>query len=177
MSITLSNGVLSELKTSTSGKNLQFGDLVGKIGVAISGSNGGGAGVGSWYFYSDEGTINANPPTANGNAIFTINTGGAVTESFNPNKASGVTYLHFNINDSVGTQYESQFNALTGSGGTISMYQNGNRATYTSTTPGAYTVINSGGKFFVIATGASTQTHVSPTTYTFADPISIVFGS
>ena len=142
-----------------------------------SGGNGGGAGAGSWYFYSDEGNINAFAPVANGNAIFTINTGSPIVETFNPNKADGVTYLHFNINDSVGTSYESQFSALTGSGGTISMYQNGNRATYTSTTPGAYNIQDAGGKFFIIAAGASTQTHVSPTTFTFADPISIVFGS
>jgi hypothetical protein len=141
-------------------------------------STGAGAGVGSWYFYSDEGTINANPPVLNGNAIFTINTGSPTTETFNPNKASGVTYLHFNVNDSVGTDYTSQFSGYTGGTGTITISQNGDTATYTSTTPGSFVIQNiGGGSFFVIAAGACTQTKSSNAPYVYADPISITFGS
>lgn len=137
---------------------------------------GGGVGVGSWYFYSDEGTINANPPIANGNAIFTIQ-GSPVVETFNPNKASGVTYLHFNVNDSTGTNYTSQFSGYTGGTGTITISQNGDTATYTSTTPGSFAINNAGGLFFVIATGACTQTKSSNAPYVYGDPISITFGS
>lgn len=43
MAIVLSNGFLTDLKTTTQTTNLQFGDLVGEINIGISsGSNGGG---------------------------------------------------------------------------------------------------------------------------------------
>ena len=140
-----------------------------------------GAGVGEWYFYSDEGTINANPPTANGNTIFTINTGGPTTETFNPNKSGGVTFLYFNVRDSIGTNYTSQFSGYTGGTGTITISQNGDTATYTSTTPGSFfieTNVGVGGSpFFIIAANACTQTKSSNAPFVFGDPISITFGS
>jgi hypothetical protein len=141
---------------------------------------GGGAGVGEWYFYSDEGTINANPPTLNGNAIFTINTGGSNTETFNPNKSSGVTFLYFNVRDSIGTNYTSQFSGYTGGTGTITISQNGDTATYTSTTPGSFfieTNVGGGSPFFVIAANPCTQTKSSNASFVYGDPISIIFGS
>jgi hypothetical protein len=131
-------------------------------------------GLGSWYFYSDEGNINAAPPTANGNAIFTIQ-GSPVVETFNPNKADGVTYLVFNLNDSAGTNYTSQFSGYTGGTGTITLSQNGDTATYTSTTPGSYFIDPLG--FFVISTAACTQTKSSNNPYVFGIPISLTFGS
>ena len=135
-------------------------------------------GVGSWYFYSDEGNINAQPPNANGNAIFTI-TGGTIVETFNPNKVSGVTYLYFDVKDSSGTDYTSFFSGYTGGTGTITISQNGDTATYTSTTPGSFAILSSGGgnNFFAIATPACTQTKDSNATYVYTDPISITFGS
>jgi hypothetical protein len=134
------------------------------------------SGVGSWYFYSDEGNINTGPPISNGNAIFTIQ-GDPIVETFNPNKVSGVTYLYFNVNDSVGTNYTTQFSGLT-TGGTITLSQNGDTATYTSTTPGSFNVLNEGGgTFFVIATTPSTQTKSSNASYVFGIPISLTFGS
>ena len=140
-----------------------------------------GGGVGSWYFYSDEGTINANIPKSNGNAMFTINTGGSNTETFNPNKSSGVTFLYFNVRDSVGTNYTSQFSGYTGGTGTITISQNGDTATYTSTTPGSFfieTNVGVGGSpFFVIAANPCTQTKSSNAPFVYADPISITFGS
>ena len=142
---------------------------------------GGGAGVGEWYFYSDEGTINANIPAANGNTIFTINTGGPTTETFNPNKSGGVTFLHFNVRDSIGTDYTSQFSGYTGGTGTITISQNGDTATYTSTSPGSFfieTNVGVGGSpFFIIAANACTQTKSSNAPFVYADPISITFGS
>ena len=141
-------------------------------------SVGAGAGVGSWYFYSDEGNINAQPPNANGNAIFTIQ-GSPVVETFNPNKASGTTFIHFCVKDSVGTDYTSQFSGFTGGTGTITISQNGDTATYTSTTPGSFGITNAGGgfNFFIISTAACTQTKSSNATYVYGDPISITFGS
>jgi hypothetical protein len=144
-------------------------------------STGGGAGVGEWYFYSsDEGNVNVGPPTANGNVIFTITTGSPV-ETFNPNKSGGVTFLHFNVRDSIGTDYTSQFSGYTGGTGTITISQNGDTATYTSTTPGSFfieTNVGVGGSpFFMIAANACTQTKSSNAPFVFGDPISITFGS
>lgn len=136
-----------------------------------------GAGIGAWYFYSDEGNINADPPTANGNTIFTINSGG-LTETFNPNKSGGVTSLYFNVRDSVGTNYTSQFSGYTGGTGTITISQNGDTATYTSTTPMSFFIeTNAGGSpFFIINANACTQTVTSANPFVYADPISITFG-
>jgi hypothetical protein len=138
---------------------------------------GGGSGVGSWYFYSDdEGAINVGPPIANGNAIFTINTGSPV-ETFNPNKVDGVSYLYFNAKDSTGTSYLTQFAAYTGGTGTITISQNGDTVTYTSSTLGAFVITGgAGSEFFAIATSACTQTKTSNAPYVYADPISITFG-
>ena len=174
MAITISNGLVTELKTNTQTTNLQFGDIAGK--ATISGTqSGGGGGVGSWYFYSDEGNINAGPPIADGNAIFTINAGGPVVETFNPNETSGVTYLYFNVKDSNGTDYTTQFNTLASDGiGTITISQNGDTATYTGSSFGSFMIENiGGGSFFVISTAGATQTKSSNNAYTFADPISI----
>jgi hypothetical protein len=161
-----------------SGKSLSVvigGPAVTPTPTPSVGSN---AGIGSWYFYSsDEGAINVGPPTANGNTIFTINTGSPV-ETFNPNKSGGVTYLYFNVRDSIGTDYTSQFSGYTGGTGTITISQNGDTATYTSTTPGSFVINNAGGGlFFAIATGACTQTKSSNAPYVYGDPISITFGS
>jgi len=141
-------------------------------------STGANAGVGSWYFYSDEGNINAGPPTANGNAIFTIQ-GSPIVETFNPNKASGVTFLYFSVKDSVGTDYTSQFSGYTGGTGTITLSQNGDTATYTSTTPGSFMIQNGGvgNNFFMIAVNPCTQTKSSNAPFVYVDPISITFGS
>jgi hypothetical protein len=136
----------------------------------------GGSGSGAWYFYSDEGSMNAPPPTSDGNAVFTINAG-AQTETFNPNKSSGVSYLYFNVKDSTGTDYTSQFSGYTGGTGTITISQNGDTATYTSTTFGSFAIQNLGSNFFVISTAACTQTKSSNAPFVYADPISITFGS
>jgi hypothetical protein len=136
-----------------------------------------GAGVGSWFFYSDEGAMNAGPPNANGNALFMIVTGSS-TETYNPNKVSGLM-LHFCVKDSAGTDYTSQFSGYTGGTGTITISQNGDTATYTSTTPGSFGIQNVGGgnSFFVINTASCTQTKTSNAPFVNGDPISITFGS
>jgi hypothetical protein len=140
-------------------------------------SAGGGAGEGSWFFYSDEGVMNAGPPNANGNALFMIVTGGTTTETYNPNKVSGLI-LHFSVKDSVGTDYTSQFSGYTGGTGTITISQNGDTATYTSTTPGSFGFQNVGGgnSFFVIQTAACTQTKTSNAPFVSGSTISITFG-
>ena len=136
-----------------------------------------GVSQGSWYFYSDEvGAFDAPPPVSNGNAIFTINAG-STSETFNPNKIDGVSYLYFNLKDSTGTDYTSQFSGYTGGIGTITISQNGDTATYTSTTPDSFMIENlGGGSFFKIDTSKCTQTKESNNSYAFLDPISITFG-
>ena len=138
----------------------------------------GGSGQGSWYFYSDAaGAFDAGPPVANGNVIFTINAG-STSETFNPNEIDGVSYLYFNVKDSSGTDYTSQFSQYTGGTGTITISQNEDTATYTSTTSGSFTIETiGGGSFFKIDTSLCTQTKESNNPYVLADAISISFVS
>jgi hypothetical protein len=137
-----------------------------------------GGGIGAWYFYSGEGTLNALPPVSDGNSIFLIrnNETNELTETFNPNKSNGVNEIYFNLDDSNGTNYTTQFTELATNGGTISITQGANTVTYTSTTPGAF-FVESGAGFFLINTGPSTQIVTSANPFVLGDPISITFGS
>jgi hypothetical protein len=136
----------------------------------------GGAGVGAWYFYSGEGTLDAIPPLSDGNSIFLIrnNQTNEVTETFNPNKSNGVNEIYFNLDDSNGTNYTTQFTELATNGGTISITQGANSVTYTSTTPGAF-FVESGAGFFLLNTGPSTQIVTSANPFVFGTPISLSF--
>jgi hypothetical protein len=173
MALIFSNGLLTELKTTTQTTNLQFGDLVGKINISDSGGNGGGGGINTWYLYSDEGNINTGAPINPGNAIFTIQ-GSPVVETFNPNKADGVTYLIFNLFDDDGTDYTTEFTDLVDNGGTISIFQNTNKVTYTGVAGPSFFIDLAG--FFVLSAQACTQT-ITATPFLYATPISITFGS
>jgi hypothetical protein len=139
-------------------------------------SVGSNAGVGSWYFYSDEGTINVGPPISNGNALFTIQ-GSPILETYNPNENSGTSFLYFALNDNTGTNYGTQFSGLT-PGGTISIIQNNKKATYTGGS-NSFMVVNDGlgNFFFMINTGVATQAVNASSSFVFGDPISITFGS
>jgi hypothetical protein len=135
----------------------------------------GGAG---WFFYSDEGTLNAPPPEADGNSIFLARDtqNNITTETYNPNKSNGVDEIYFNLIDSVGNDYTTQFTALAENGGTITITQGTNTVTYTSTVPGTFFVEPSLG-FFLIQTGPATQTVTSANPFVFADAITLTFGS
>jgi hypothetical protein len=137
------------------------------------------SGVGTWYFYSDEGSINAGPPVGNGNAIFTINGGGPITETFNPNKTDGTTNIYFDLKDSTGTDYSTQFNAYITGGytGTISICQNGKTATYVGQgVPGSFLVNSGGGTgFFIMNLSMLNQTASAASKFNYTDPISITF--
>ena len=182
MAITISNAFITKLQMASDGSfNIieDFNGTAGFISASAVGEAGGGAGGGSgeWYFYSsDDGDLNANAPTENGNVIFTIQ-GSPTLETFNPNKSGGVTYLHFNVRDSIGTDYTSQFSEYTDGTGTITISQNGDSVTYTSTTPGSFFIeSNAGGSpFFIIAANACTQTVNSSAPFVFGDPITITF--
>jgi hypothetical protein len=159
----------------------------GSIDVVIGGpaptptptpSIGSNAGVGTWYFYSDAGMMNAGPPSGNGNVLMWDQTTG--NETFNPNYVSGHTFqIYFNPKDSVGTSYLTQFSGLT-TGGTITLSQNGDTATYVGAA-GTMTLVGPpGSQFFVMnfSSGSGvTQTKTSNAPFVYADPISITFGS
>jgi hypothetical protein len=148
----------------------------GEAAWAYGNQEGGAGGSGSWYFYSDAGQLNANAPIQDGNAIFIIrdNQNNTMTETFNPNKSSGTNEIYFNLSDSVGTDYSSQFTTLQTNGGTISITQGANSVTYTSTTPGVF-FVESGAGFFIIQAGQATQTVTSASPFVYGDPISIAF--
>jgi hypothetical protein len=134
---------------------------------------GGGGGGAGWLFYSDEGELNADPPTADGNVIFRINSSPAV-ETYNPNKANGVNQIYFNLSDSAGTDYTTQFTALQTNGGTITMTQGVNTATYTSAVAGTFFVESEVG-FFIMQTGFATQTVTSDSPFVSGVPITLSF--
>ena len=168
-------GLTSGTYTYTWGSGKSFNVVIGGPAPTPTPSPSAGAGIGAWYFYSDEGNLNAVPPTANGNAIFLIN-GSPKVETFNPNKTNGVAEIYFNLDDSNGTNYTTQFNALVTNGGSISITQGANTVTYTGTTSGTFFVDSLNG-FFLIQTGPATQTVTSANPFVYANPISITFGS
>jgi len=143
-------------------------------GTASGGGGGGSTGSGSWYFYAAEGELIDGPPTTDGQAIFTDNLPeGSTNVTFNPNKSGGVNFLNFNLQDSTGTDYTTQFTNLQTNGGTVSVIQNGIIATYTLTAGMAF--IQNPPGFAAINTGAATQTVTATSNFVYADPISIVF--
>jgi len=134
---------------------------------------GGGGGAGAWYFYSDEGAINTGPPDADGQAIFIDNTSGTI-ETFNPNRSSGTDFLNFNIKDSLGVDHTTEFTALQSGGGTISITQNGDTATYVLSIGMAFVDTVSGASpFLAINISAATQTAIAASSFVYADPITI----
>ena len=129
-------------------------------------SAGAGGGSGEWYFYNAE---NSSPgaPSANGNALFFV----AGQTKYSPNYVSQLQ-VYFNLKDSTGTDYTTQFNTLT-TGGTISFTQNGNTATYTGITG---TIIPN--QFFYFApTSSAQQTVTSAVPFVSGSSISLTFGN
>ena len=142
--------------------------------IGGTGSTGGtgGTGSGAWYFYAAEGPLIDGPPTSDGQAIFTDNLpAGGTDVTFNPNKSGGVNFLNFNLQDVDAVDYTTQFTNLQNNGGTISVTQNGDTATYVLTTGMAF--VNSGLGFVAINTAAATQTVSSSSAFVYPDPISI----
>lgn len=175
MALTLENGLLTELKTTTQTTNLQFGDLVGKINIGTSGGGGNSGGAG-WYFYSDEGYLNAGPPISNGNAIFLDNIGGI--ETFDPNQQGGSNLLiHFNVNDSEGTSYSAQFSDATQQFSTVTITQGSNVAEYfNGSGAGMNLATLNGVNVFVIDTTNCLQTQTAANPFNFNDVITLSFG-
>jgi hypothetical protein len=133
---------------------------------------GGGGGGAGWLFYAAEGPLVDGPPTTDGQSIFTDNLpDGSTNVTFNPNKANGVNFLNFKLKDSDGVDYTTQFTNLQTSGGTISVTQNGDTATYVLV-PGMAFIQNPPG-FAAINAAFATQTVSSSAPFVYGDPITI----
>ena len=137
-------------------------------------SAGGDAGSGSWFFYSDEGIMNAGPPSGNGNALFWNQTSG--TETYNPNYTGGTFQIYLAPNDSTGTSYATLFSGLT-TGGTITLSQNGDTATYTLVNGQATLGGPPGSQYFFMNITSGTQTKTSNAPFVSGTTISIIFGN
>ena len=131
-------------------------------------------GVGEWFFYSDEGNINAGPPVNNGNAIFTIQ-GSPVVETFNPNASSGTDYIFFNPKDATGSDYYNDFLLLADAGGTLTLNQNGNIAAFNS--QAGFLLLPDGNNwwYFRIDLAVATQTIQASGPFVYGDPIVLSF--
>lgn len=131
-------------------------------------------GVGEWFFYSDEGNINAGPPVNNGNAIFTIQ-GTPVVETFNPNASSGTDFIYFNPKDATGADYYNDFLLLADAGGTLTLNQNGNIAAFNS--QAGFLLLPDGNNwwFFQINLSVATQTINASAPFVFGQPIVLTF--
>jgi hypothetical protein len=146
------------------------------INVVVGGTGSTGAtgatGAG-WLFYAATGPLVDPPPTSDGQAIFTDNTDLGVEVTYNPNKSAGVNFLSFNLQDTDGVDYTSQFTTLQNSGGTVSVSQGSNTATYVLGVGMAS--INGGLGFVAINAAAATQTVNAASPFVFGTPITIAF--
>ena len=166
-------GLVAGTYTYTWGSGQSLSVVVGGVVPTPTPTPSTGSNVSAWYFYSDEGTLNVGPPNSPGNAIFT--TAGGGTETFNPNRSSGTSQLYFNRYDSNGTDYGTQFNNLMTSGGSISITQNGQTATYATATPYQFQY-NSASNGFLMIPPVVSQTATTSSTFVYGDPISLTFG-
>lgn len=149
-----------------------YGEAAWTYGNSIGGSIS-SSGSGQWFFYSTDGNLDANAPVLAGNFIITENIAGNSTlETYNPNYDNTTSkMIHINIFDSTNTSFSTEFNNLAQNGGTISLMQNGQISTYSSSQPGIFNVnANSFCSF-----PSQIQTTRIETPFTYGDPISISF--
>ena len=135
-------------------------------------------GVGEWYFYSDEGTLNVDGPFGNGNAIF-IRDGVPNIETFNPNASSGTDSLFFNVYDATGADYYNDFIQLVDAGGTFTINQNGDTAIFNTVGAIAGFEMLPTPTYWIFKVNLSivTQVKESNSPYVYADPITLTFGA
>jgi hypothetical protein len=127
-----------------------------------------------WFFYAPEGPLLVGPPIANGNGIFTDNTGGGTDVTYNPNKSGGIDFFNFNVRDSIGVNYTTQFTNLQNNGGTISISQGSNTATYVLTSGMANVVTQGGGTFLTFNAVAANQTVNATSSFISGSTINVV---
>jgi hypothetical protein len=104
---------------------------------------------GGWLFYSPDNQTVMGPPTSNGNATFITGPNGV----YSPNYTGGTLQIYFNLNDSTGTSYSTQFNSLDTTGGTLTISQGSSVAIYSGTS----TDYSVGGGFFQLTVTRSSQ--------------------
>lgn len=182
-STTYLNSTLTSLGLSVGTYTYSWGSGVNEsitvlIGGTPSGTNGtsgnSDSGLGEWSFYSDEGPINAMPPTGNGQILITGNTDNGTAETYDPNydpdnEIIWNKMILLSLSNSAGVSRETEFTELMNNGGTISLTQNGQTATY---------FFNSGGPFFVDPSGwfvipISIQTVSTDGPFVFGTPITV----
>ena len=135
----------------------------------------GGGGMGSWYFYySTEGTLTVGPPTGNGNTIF-VDSGNQV---FDLNFTGSSKQLYFDMKDSTGTNFSSQFSGLSINGGTLTITQGSKIAKFNATNGNKF-IFNPGsggsnGFLMVRSDNGVTQTQTC-SKFNATDPISLSF--
>jgi hypothetical protein len=155
------------------GSGANASSLVMVIGGTGSTGATGATGAG-WLFYAATGPIGGTPPpVSDGQTIFTDNTDLGVEVTYNPNKSAGVNFLNFNLQDTDGVDYTSQFTTLQNSGGTVSVSQGSNTATYVLGVGMAS--INGGLGFVAIDAAAATQTVNASIPFVSGTPITIAF--
>ena len=161
----------SPVTAFTYNQSLYYDFSVGGATTPTPTPTGGGTGVGEWYFYGAENS-GPMPPFGNGAALFMV---GGQTK-YSPNYTSGLQ-MYFNLKDSTGTDYTSAITSAgyTTTGGTISITQNGNTATYTGITgliegpPGQQYL-------FLEPTNIGQQTVTSAVPFVSGSSISLTFG-
>lgn len=161
-----------------SGANAEsFDVVVGEGGVTGGGSGNGGGSAGNngtWSFYSDESVVDVGPPSANGQIIFTTSAAtGQVEETFDPNKSNGIAYVTIFPVDLNNNDFTAQFVDLQQTGGTISLTQNGNTATYNLLPGMTFIETNTNPNFVSINVSAATQTAASANPFVMMDPITV----
>ena len=182
-STTYLNATLTSLGLSVGTYTYSWGDginesitvLIGGIPSGTDGTSGNSdSGLGEWSFYSDEGPINAEPPTGNGQLMITGNTANGTAETYDPNydpddEVIWNKYIAINLSNLAGVSRETEFTELMNNGGTISLTQNGQTATY---------FFNGQGPFFVDPNGwfiipAALQTTSTDGPFVFGYPITV----
>jgi hypothetical protein len=125
---------------------------------------------GGWLFYSPDNQNVAGPPSSNGNATFIANPYGV----YSPNYTGGTLQIYFNLNDSSGTSYSTQFNSLDTSGGTLTISQGSSVAIYSGTSTD-YAVI--GNYFLLNVTRSSQMIQAASTRFVSGSTISLTFNN
>lgn len=87
--------------------------------------------VDGWKFYGTEGSLTEPKPLNDGDVIF-LYSGDPNNVTYNPNYTGGTFSLFFNVNDLNGNNYLTQFKKLDTDGGTITITQNNNSVSYSS---------------------------------------------
>lgn len=157
------------------GANESITVLIGGTPSGTGGTSGiSGSGLGEWSFYSDEGPLNAMPPTENGQLMINGNTDNGTAETYDPNfdpnsEIIRSKFILLSLSNSAGVSRETEFTELMNNGGTISLTQNGQTATYSFPSEGPFFVDPSG--WFVIPISMQTASTDGP--FVFGTPITV----